>query len=91
MKNPKRVFKDEVRPTEEYRSGHIAGDISLPLHELKDRLAELPRDQDIVAYCRGPYCVFAAQAVECCRSTAFVWHDWKTAWRTGARTVFPSL
>jgi len=53
----------DVRPTEEYRAGHIAGAISLPLHQLKDRLAELPRDQDIVAYCRGPYCVLAAQAV----------------------------
>jgi len=54
----------DVRPTEEYQSGHIAGAMSLPLHELKDRLAELPRDQDIIAYCRGPYCVLAAQAVE---------------------------
>lgn len=53
----------DVRPREEYRSGHIAGAISLPLHELKDRLTELPRNQDIVAYCRGPYCVLAAQAV----------------------------
>jgi len=61
----------DVRPTEEYRSGHIAGAISLPLHELKDRLAELPRDQDIVAYCRGPYCVLAAQAVELLRERGF--------------------
>jgi rhodanese-related sulfurtransferase len=61
----------DVRPTEEYRSGHIAGAMSLPLHELKDRLAELPRDQDIVAYCRGPYCVFAAQAVELLREHGF--------------------
>ena len=45
----------DVRPTEEYRAGHIAGAISLPLRELKDRLSELPPDQDIVAYCRGPY------------------------------------
>src|SRR5215813_4995579 len=61
----------DVRPTEEYRSGHIAGAISLPLHELQDRLAELPRDQDIVAYCRGPYCVLAAQAVEMLRAHGF--------------------
>jgi rhodanese-related sulfurtransferase len=53
----------DVRPAEEYREGHIAGAISIPLPELKDRLAELPRNQDIVAYCRGPYCVFAAHAV----------------------------
>ena len=61
----------DVRPAEEYRSGHIAGAISLPLHELQDRLAELPRDQDIVAYCRGPYCVLAAQAAEMLRAHGF--------------------
>jgi rhodanese-related sulfurtransferase len=61
----------DVRPTEEYRSGHIPGAISLPLHELKERLAELPRDQNIVAYCRGPYCVLAAQAVELLQEHGF--------------------
>jgi rhodanese-related sulfurtransferase len=61
----------DVRPSEEYRSGHIAGAISIPLHELQGRLAELPRDQDIVAYCRGPYCVLAAQAVELLREHGF--------------------
>ncbi|MGE0681327.1 MAG: ArsR/SmtB family transcription factor [Candidatus Binatia bacterium] len=61
----------DVRPTEEYRSGHIPGAISLPLHELQDRLAELPRDQDIIAYCRGPYCVLAAQAVALLREHGF--------------------
>jgi rhodanese-related sulfurtransferase len=61
----------DVRPREEYRAGHIVGAISLPLHELKERLAELPRDQNIVAYCRGPYCVLAAQAVELLREHGF--------------------
>ena len=61
----------DVRPTEEYRAGHVAGAISLPLHELQERLAELPRNQDIVAYCRGPYCVLAAQAVELLRAHGF--------------------
>jgi rhodanese-related sulfurtransferase len=61
----------DVRPVEEYRAGHIAGAISIPLAELKDRLADLPRDQEIVAYCRGPYCVFAAQAVELLRARGF--------------------
>jgi rhodanese-related sulfurtransferase/DNA-binding MarR family transcriptional regulator len=61
----------DVRPTVEYRSGHIAGAISIPLAELKGRLAELPRDQDIVAYCRGPYCVLAAQAVELLQEHGF--------------------
>ena len=61
----------DVRPAEEYRAGHIAGAVSIPLQELKDRLAELPRDQEIVAYCRGPYCVFAAQAVELLQEHGF--------------------
>jgi rhodanese-related sulfurtransferase/DNA-binding transcriptional ArsR family regulator len=61
----------DVRPIEEYRAGHIAGAISLPVDEVKDRLAELPRNQEIVAYCRGPYCVFAAQAVELLREHGF--------------------
>jgi rhodanese-related sulfurtransferase len=61
----------DVRPSEEYQAGHITGAVSIPLAELQDRLAELPRDQDIVAYCRGPYCVFAAQAVELLREHGF--------------------
>lgn len=61
----------DVRPAEEYRAGHIAGAISVPLSELKTRLSELPRDQEIVAYCRGPYCVFAARAVELLQKQGF--------------------
>ncbi|HJY84137.1 MAG TPA: metalloregulator ArsR/SmtB family transcription factor [Candidatus Binatia bacterium] len=61
----------DVRPAEEYRAGHITGSMSIPLQELKDRLAELPREQDIVAYCRGPYCVLAAQAVELLQEHGF--------------------
>jgi rhodanese-related sulfurtransferase/DNA-binding transcriptional ArsR family regulator len=61
----------DVRPAEEYRASHIAGAKSIPLSELKDRLSELPRDQEIVAYCRGPYCVFAAQAVEILQKQGF--------------------
>lgn len=61
----------DVRPSDEYRSGHIVGALSIPLSELQDRLAELPRDRDIVAYCRGPYCVLAAQAVELLRERGF--------------------
>ena len=61
----------DVRPAEEYRAGHIAGAMSIPVDELKTRLAELPRNQEIVAYCRGPYCVFAAQAVEILRTHGF--------------------
>ncbi|NOT55901.1 MAG: metalloregulator ArsR/SmtB family transcription factor [Deltaproteobacteria bacterium] len=61
----------DVRPVEEYRAGHIAGAISIPVAELTDRLADLPRDQEIVAYCRGPYCVLAAHAVELLRKQGF--------------------
>jgi rhodanese-related sulfurtransferase len=53
----------DVRPAEEYRSGHLSGAISIPLSELKKRLHELPKRREIVAYCRGPYCVMAIEAV----------------------------
>jgi len=53
----------DVRPPEEFAAGHIEGAISLPLAELEHRLAELPRDREVVAYCRGPYCVLAIEAV----------------------------
>jgi rhodanese-related sulfurtransferase len=54
----------DVRPPEEYRAGHIPGAISVPIAELEKRVAELPKDREIVAYCRGPYCVWAIDAVE---------------------------
>jgi rhodanese-related sulfurtransferase len=54
----------DVRPAEEYAAGHLAGALSMPLEQLERRLAELPRDMPIVAYCRGPYCVLAIEAVE---------------------------
>jgi rhodanese-related sulfurtransferase len=54
----------DVRPPEEYRAGHIPGAVSVPLRELEARLSEFPKDQEIVAYCRGPYCVLAVHAVE---------------------------
>jgi rhodanese-related sulfurtransferase len=53
----------DVRPGEEYTAGHIPGASSLPLDELAERLAELPPDTTIVAYCRGAYCVMAHDAV----------------------------
>lgn len=61
----------DVRPAEEYKAGHIAGAISIPLKELQLRLMDLPRDQEIVAYCRGPYCVLSVQAVEMLRAKGF--------------------
>ena len=61
----------DVRPTEEFRAGHIPGAISIPLEDLEQRLSDLPPDQEIVAYCRGPYCVLAIQAVGMLRAKGF--------------------
>lgn len=61
----------DVRPAEEYRAGHIPGAVSIPVAELGRRLAELPRDRDVVAYCRGPYCVMAVDAVAVLRNAGF--------------------
>jgi rhodanese-related sulfurtransferase/DNA-binding CsgD family transcriptional regulator len=57
----------DVRPTEEYRAGHVPGALSIPVGELKNRLKELPKNREVVAYCRGPYCVMAVEAVELLR------------------------
>jgi len=57
----------DVRPEAEYRAGHIAGARSMPLSDLERRLRELPKGVDIVAYCRGPYCVYADDAVRLLR------------------------
>jgi rhodanese-related sulfurtransferase/DNA-binding transcriptional ArsR family regulator len=54
----------DVRPPEEYRAGHIPGALSIPVGELRARLGELPKHREVVAYCRGPYCVMAVEAVE---------------------------
>lgn len=53
----------DVRPREEFEAGHIDGARSIPLEELEDRLVELPADREVVAYCRGPFCAFANEAV----------------------------
>jgi rhodanese-related sulfurtransferase len=61
----------DVRPVEEFKAGHVAGALSIPFQELKLRLSDLPRDQEIVAYCRGPYCVLSIEAVEMLRAEGF--------------------
>jgi rhodanese-related sulfurtransferase/DNA-binding transcriptional ArsR family regulator len=79
----------DVRPVEEYAAGHIPGARSIPVGELARRLEELPRDRDVVAYCRGPYCVMAVEAVELLRRKGFHAHrleqgvaDWRArGWR----------
>jgi len=57
----------DVRPAEEFAAGHLPPAISIPLAELSRRLRELPRDKEVVAYCRGPYCAFAHKAVRVLR------------------------
>lgn len=64
----------DVRPSQEYRAGRIPGALSIPLAELKSRLGELPADRDVVAYCRGPYCVMAVEAVTMLRKHGHVAH-----------------
>jgi rhodanese-related sulfurtransferase len=61
----------DVRPSAEYEAGHIPGALSVPLEDLERKLSELPRDQEIVAYCRGPYCILAVKAVEILRKRGF--------------------
>ena len=54
----------DTRPANEYAAGHIAGALSVPVDELKERLGKLPKGKAYVAYCRGPYCVYADRAVQ---------------------------
>jgi len=65
------VLLIDVRPASEYRAGHIAGAVSIPLAELDDKLPDLPRDRDIVAYCRGRYCVMSLDAMDRLRKHGF--------------------
>ena len=76
----------DVRPADEFTAGHIAGARSIPYSELRDRLATLPKTKEIVAYCRGRYCVFAIDAVAMLRKNGFrasrledSVHDWRNA------------
>lgn len=61
----------DVRPSEEYEAAHIRGAVSIPLPQLAKRLSELPRRREVVAYCRGPYCVLAVEAVKLLRGKGF--------------------
>ena len=61
----------DVRPEEEYRAGHIPGAMSVPLAQLERRLSELPHRHEVVAYCRGPYCVLAIEAVTRLRARGY--------------------
>lgn len=69
MKELRRRMRDgdvtliDVRPEEEYRAGHIPGALAIPVAQLKRRLTEIPKSRDVVAYCRGPYCIYSVEAV----------------------------
>jgi rhodanese-related sulfurtransferase/DNA-binding transcriptional ArsR family regulator len=58
----------DVRPSEEFAAGHVPGAVSIPIHELEKRLAELPKRKEVVAYCRGPYCLMSYDAVQLLRN-----------------------
>jgi len=74
----------DVRPTEEFEAGHIDGAQSIPIGELKRRLDEIPGDREVVAYCRGPFCAYAHEAVRTLRAEGRSarrleegWPDWR--------------
>ena len=76
----------DVRPSEEFEAGHIEGARSIPLEELEQRLAELPTDREIIAYCRGPFCAYAPEAVRrltaagrTARHLQDGWPEWRLA------------
>jgi rhodanese-related sulfurtransferase/DNA-binding transcriptional ArsR family regulator len=57
----------DVRPPEEFAAGHLPGAVNIPIHELEKRLSELPKRKEVVAYCRGPYCLMSYDAVQLLR------------------------
>src|SRR3954454_4643244 len=78
----------DVRPTEEFEAGHIDGARSIPIDELEQRLAELPADCEVVAYCRGPFCAYAHDAVRRLQAAGRParrledgWPEWRVAGR----------
>ncbi len=83
----------DVRPEEEFDAGHIEGARSIPLDELEQRLAELPADREVVAYCRGPFCAYAHEAVRrleasgrSARRLEEGWPEWQLAAKPSKRT-----
>lgn len=80
----------DVRPDDEFALGHVPGAINIPLRDLERRLAELPRSHEIVAYCRGPYCVLSYEAVAALRAHGFTarrLEDGLPEWRAGGYPV----
>jgi rhodanese-related sulfurtransferase/DNA-binding transcriptional ArsR family regulator len=92
LKELRRLMRDDdvtvvdVRPAEEFEAGHIPGALSVPAPELKRRLRELPKDREVIAYCRGRYCVYSLEAVTLLRKHGYRARraheglpDWKVA------------
>lgn len=86
----------DVRPGEEYEAGHIEGALSIPYDELRGRLAELPGDREVIAYCRGPFCAYAHDAVRqltdagrTARRLDDGWPEWRLAESRPADTTRP--
>jgi rhodanese-related sulfurtransferase/DNA-binding HxlR family transcriptional regulator len=84
----------DVRPAEEFDAGHIDGACSIPLDELEERVAELPGDSEIVAYCRGEFCAYAHEAVRALRAAGRParrldggWPEWRLAEEAKAPTT----
>jgi rhodanese-related sulfurtransferase/DNA-binding transcriptional ArsR family regulator len=87
----------DVRPADEFQAGHLPGARSIPVAELEARLSELRTDQEIVAYCRGPYCVYADEAVELLTARGYIarrfthgFPDWQVAGLPIEREGVPS-
>ena len=78
----------DVRPNQEFESGHLRGAINIPIGELADRMTELTRDRLIITYCRGEYCLFADEAAELLRANGYDvvrleggWPEWQSEGR----------
>lgn len=69
--DPDRFFLLDVRPAEEFRHHHLPGAQNIPFDQLPDRLTEIPRDKPVIAYCRGPFCTWADQAVRILRKHGY--------------------
>ena len=77
LRDLRRLMRDaevtvvDVRPAEEFRAGHIPGALSIPVPELKRRLREIPKNREVIAYCRGRYCVYSLEAVTLLRKAGY--------------------
>jgi ArsR family transcriptional regulator len=80
----------DVRPEDEFAVGHLPGALNIPLAELERRLGELPADREVIAYCRGPYCVLSFEAVSALRARGYLVHrleDGYPEWRAAGLPV----